>query len=162
MLLPIHKNASEFCECFCSMLSFLPFLLLIFPFSVCFEFLGFFPAAFSNFQIVNRKFLLMSFMGFCRHSKNKASTWSSSLFGFKSFLLANWLAFLLSSTALIYFARSSWDMKVLVKHDKKGLDDFAFLLRTKTIEFKNFFVRTLKLILEHWINSVAFYALKFD
>jgi hypothetical protein len=78
MLSSIHKNGSEFCECFL-LLSFACSVFAVFaaragavcsanPFSLSalaseFHSERFFPPLFSNFQI-----LLMSFMGFC-HSK---------------------------------------------------------------------------------------------
>lgn len=88
MLSSIHKNGSEFCECFlllsfaCSVFAVFCCSLVLCALPIHFPSLPslsefrserFFPPLFSNFQI-----LLMSFMGFC-HSK--ASTWKLFFLG---------------------------------------------------------------------------------
>ena len=104
MLSSIHKNASEFCECFCSLLCFLPFFAAFFPLCAAFRsFLGEFFSA-GVFKLSNcepKNFCWWVSWVFV----DIRSTWSFfRLFGFKSFLLANCLlGFCVRSCFFSYF-----------------------------------------------------------
>ena len=104
MLSSIHKNASEFCECFCSLLCFLPFFAACFSLSVLLlEFFGgiFFCWRFQTFKLWTENFCWWVSWVFV----DIRSTWSFfRLFGFKSFLLVNCLlGFCVRSCFFSYF-----------------------------------------------------------